>query len=52
MDKGALASALREWETALGSAHVLSDSQSLRDASTATFQTAPQVQAIKSIYSK
>jgi len=46
MDNGALAAALREWETALGSAQVLTDSQSLRDASTATFQTAAQVHAI------
>jgi len=46
MDEGALASALREWQVALGSAHVVSDSDVLRDASTATFHTVPHVRAI------
>ena len=46
MNEGALASALCDWEAALGSAHVLSDPAVLRGASTATFRTAPVVQAI------
>ena len=46
MDNSALASAFREWETILGSAHVVRDPRSLTDAGTATFNTTSQVEAI------
>jgi 4-cresol dehydrogenase (hydroxylating) flavoprotein subunit len=38
--------ALHEWQTALGSAHVISDPAALQDAGTATFSTRAQVRAI------
>jgi 4-cresol dehydrogenase (hydroxylating) flavoprotein subunit len=46
MDSLALAGALREWEAAIGRAHVVQDSGALRAASTATFSTSSHVEAI------
>src|SRR5262245_64996556 len=41
-----LSGALREWVTALGGAHVIQTPETLHEASTATFATQAQVQAI------
>lgn len=46
MDSLALAGALREWEAAIGRAHVVQDSGALLAASTATFSTSSHVEAI------
>jgi 4-cresol dehydrogenase (hydroxylating) flavoprotein subunit len=46
MERLALTEALREWCAVVGTPHVIQDPEVLRGASTATFATAPQVQAI------